>query len=155
MPTTDTRISKPVPPLSSRSLMQFLRRVKICSDAECWSWTGRVTSEGYGRLAQQWAHRIAYTLAKGPISAGETVDHLCGNRWCVNPSHLEAVSESENRRRGRERPASAKYLSRPRDAARYSRRRDRGLCIQCNTPSEKYRCDRCRESHNERNRRMR
>lgn len=64
------------------------------------------TSGGYamvrtvgGRFAL--AHRVAYEEQYGPIPDGMEIDHLCGNRDCVNPDHLEAVSHTENMRRGR------------------------------------------------------
>lgn len=47
------------------------------------------------------AHRLAYERAKGAIPAGLQIDHLCRVRECVNPDHLEAVSQRENIRRGR------------------------------------------------------
>lgn len=70
---------------------------------DCWPWLGNIALTGYGRISignrLQYAHRIAYTLAKGPILGGLTIDHLCRNRACVNPAHLEMVTLSENIRR--------------------------------------------------------
>jgi hypothetical protein len=75
-------------------------------DTGCWEWQGSRNNKGYG---QQWengkfvfAHRWAYEQAKGPIPNGLSIDHLCGNRACVNPDHLEAVDHATNCRRGRQ-----------------------------------------------------
>lgn len=70
----------------------------------CWLWTGAITSHGYGQFKVDGrlvgAHRFAYELLVGPIPLGLTLDHLCRIRHCVNPSHLEAVTNRENTLRG-------------------------------------------------------
>lgn len=70
----------------------------------CWEWLGNKTLDGYGRLqvggSRRRAHRIAYELARGPIPPGLVLDHLCRNRSCVNPEHLEPVTDRENILRG-------------------------------------------------------
>lgn len=69
----------------------------------CWLWTG-ATLRGYGRVKFAGriyiAHRASYEAFKGPIPAGLVIDHLCRQPGCVNPDHLEAVTLTENIRRG-------------------------------------------------------
>lgn len=73
----------------------------------CWRWLA-TTSSGYGifslKIDGRWraikAHRVSYTVARGEIPAGLELDHLCRNRWCVNPEHLEAVTTQINTIRG-------------------------------------------------------
>lgn len=71
--------------------------------AECWEWTGHKYGNGYGAIThrgrQVLAHRWAYEHFIGPIPEGLTIDHLCRNRACVNPAHMEPVTGRENTRR--------------------------------------------------------
>lgn len=78
--------------------------VKVDKTSDCWVWTGAVNSRGYGSFGLQGsmrqAHRVAYELLVGPIPAGLVLDHLCRNRLCVRPEHLEVVTNRENVLRG-------------------------------------------------------
>lgn len=69
----------------------------------CWPWLGALAS-GYGSLSvrgtSRQAHRVGYELMVGPVPEGLQLDHLCRNRACCNPAHLEPVTLRENVRRG-------------------------------------------------------
>ena len=69
-------------------------------DTGCWEWQGVLSHHGYGRPwfegRRQFAHRVFFEAVRGPIPDGLQLDHLCKNRRCVRPSHLEAVSAAEN-----------------------------------------------------------
>lgn len=70
----------------------------------CWLWFGRIDANGYGKLSfcgrPAMAHRIVYEMHCEIIPDGLCLDHLCRNRSCVNPDHLEPVTLGENTRRG-------------------------------------------------------
>ena len=70
----------------------------------CWLWVGPVAGGGYGRVytnnGYYTAHRLSYVEHRGQIPDGLVVDHLCRVPACVNPSHLEPVTQGENVRRG-------------------------------------------------------
>lgn len=73
----------------------------------CIEWIGYLDRDGYGQLSLPGrrgktvrAHRWAYEYFVAPIPAGLVIDHLCRNRRCVNPAHMEAVRPEENTRRG-------------------------------------------------------
>jgi len=81
-------------------------------DRGCWEWVGAIQPNGYGVFGisprqKILAHRASFEIAKGPIPDGLEIDHLCRNRSCCNPAHLEAVTHQENKRR-----ESASYRAR-------------------------------------------
>lgn len=87
----------------SKRLEQYIVRT-----AGCWIWTGCKNAAGYGVLGitiskgvkrMIGAHRLMWQSVHGQISGGLVLDHICRNRGCVNPSHLEPVAQAENIRR--------------------------------------------------------
>ncbi len=77
---------------------------KVDKAGECWVWTACRLPAGYGQFnwngRKVYTHRKAYEMLVGPIWPGLHIDHLCRNRACCNPAHLEPVTCAENLRRG-------------------------------------------------------
>ena len=96
---------------------RFAQRYWMDPKTGCWLWTGYVGEDGYGQFSVNGkgrrAHRVSYELHVGPIPEGMTLDHRCHNsddscpggvcthRRCVNPGHLEVVTNVENVMRGK------------------------------------------------------
>lgn len=85
----------------------MLPRIEIGDPADCWEWTGSTGRSGYGAIKPGGraapvvlVHRVVYEMFVEPVPPEMTLDHLCMNRRCSNPDHLEVVSFSENSRRG-------------------------------------------------------
>jgi hypothetical protein len=72
-------------------------------DGDCWTWTGAATGNGYGSVGHEGrtrsTHKLSYELLIGPVPEGLQIDHVCLNKLCCNPSHLEPVTGLENVRR--------------------------------------------------------
>lgn len=97
----------------ARKLISDLERFNrsiVKTEAGCWEWQLALSVDGYGRFTigsytdgsrkQVRAHRWSYEQLRGEIPAGLHIDHLCRNRRCVNPAHLEPVTSLENTQRG-------------------------------------------------------
>ena len=85
---------------------------KVRKTDACWIWEGQISTTHYGEfhvsgsnergnLVRAKAHRFAYELTNGPIPEGLVLDHLCRTTICVNPAHLQAVTNVENAQRRR------------------------------------------------------
>lgn len=89
------------------------RRLKRDPETNCLVWTGPVTSSGYGHIQVGYGegrrtvgvHVVAYETRLGSVPSGLVIDHLCRNRRCCNPDHMEAVTRRENTLRGASPPA--------------------------------------------------
>lgn len=85
--------------LGASDFRRFISKVEA-SPGGCWTWAASVKPAGYGqfrhRRATCYAHRVSYEHFVGPIPDGLEIDHLCRNRLCVNPLHLEPVTRREN-----------------------------------------------------------
>lgn len=133
-------------------LRRFLAKVAVGSDQNCWLWQAALkVKPGYGSVwdgcRQEFAHRVAYRLFKGPIPKGLTIDHLCRNPRCVNPEHLEAVTKRVNDLRGESvfaRNARKTHCLRGHlyDAANTMRTKGGRQCLTCTTAARKRRTTR-------------
>jgi hypothetical protein len=120
---------------ASGTLERFWARVDKTDG--CWSWMGRKDREGYGRFdaggQNKLAHRFAYEAMIGEIPRDLTIDHLCRNRECVNPTHMEPVTSEENVRRAASNPGRTHCINgHERTPENRYRRPGLSYCKPCN-----------------------
>ena len=86
-----------------REAREYLSGRHRVADSGCWEWALSCSDNGYGKAkfqqVQVSAHRLSYMAHIGPIPDGKSLDHLCMNKRCINPEHLEPVTSRENSRR--------------------------------------------------------
>jgi len=97
--------------LKAVEIERFWSKVQPPESSGCWNWLSTVADNGYGRFSlgqgrksnqnrSLLAHRLAYKMVVGDIPKNRQIDHLCRNRKCVNPYHMEIVTRKENILRG-------------------------------------------------------
>lgn len=120
---------------------KLLDGIKKDPITQCWNWIKGKTSCGYGALyinkKQISSHRLSYFLYKGKIPKRLEIDHLCRNRACCNPNHLEAVTRRINLLRGETLPARNASVTHCPKGHRYTKtnlvkNRPNRVCKQCN-----------------------
>jgi hypothetical protein len=131
---------------------RFLAKVDIAGEDDCWPWMATLINSGYGRFwyegKTELAHRVAYVLFVGDIPTGLTIDHtchthecedvICDHRRCVNPAHLEPVTQRVNLLRGNTIVADNAAKTHCLHGHRYNQANTRiinlpggGICRQC------------------------
>lgn len=120
---------------------RFWAKVDVRSADECWLWTASTNTAGYGQFwldtRQLGAHRVAYEALVGPIPDGLQIDHLCRVKNCLNPAHMEPVTQRVNLLRGDTVPAANAVKAHcpqghPYDAANTYHWRRQRRCRECN-----------------------
>lgn len=123
--------------------VKFMEKVRV-DDSGCWLWQGFIEVNGYGYYRHEqtsWAHRASWLIFRGPIPEGLQLDHLCRVKACVNPKHLEPVTNGENQRRAKPWTTCAEFH--PAEPSRFATRADgRQFCRECNRVREQQRRDR-------------
>lgn len=91
--------------LTDDQIKRLFSKIEPDFETGCWNWTGYTGSTGYGHIRIDKilyrTHRLMYAWFVGPLPTGKgkdipVVDHICNNRLCCNPSHLQLISDTEN-----------------------------------------------------------
>lgn len=137
--------------MSAEILTRLLSKARTDPTTECWNWTAGKDEFGYGRFGfrgrNNRAYRVAYILLVGEVPEGLELDHLCRNRACINPAHLEPVTHRENILRGKNHVAEQSKRTHCREGHPY---------VLKNWPSGRVRyCPICRENYRRAKRQVR
>ena len=127
----------------------IMERVQIDPETGCWNWVLHINDNGYGFYSgnavyrRQSAHTLSYRIFKGCISEDLQINHLCMNRKCVNPLHLEMVTAKENVRYSiaHGRPAGRKTIPVSVNGKKYESLKAAGDDIGCNYKTIQYRIE--------------
>lgn len=108
------------------------------TELDCWEWQGART-KGYGVTSRtagtRLVHRLVYEATRSPVPDGMQLDHLCRNRACCNPHHLEPVTNRENALRG----AKATKTECLRGHSRWGNNSGRRYCLDCHAERQRNR----------------
>ena len=124
-------------------LKKFMDKVSINEQTGCMEWTGSITNGGYGVVRYKGrltvAHRAFWVFMGNPDPEGKDLDHLCRNRCCINPDHLEPVTRAENLKRG--------FVARGCKNGHPYNEEDFSI-VNCSDGSQKLRCKVCHRTRN-------
>ena len=99
-------------PPDPKTVERFWSKVDLDDPADCWIWDAALQTAGYGNVwiegTNHTAHKVAWVWEYGPVPDGLQLDHLCRNRRCVRPDHLEPVTSRENSHRS---PLTLNYIN--------------------------------------------
>lgn len=134
---------------------ELIRRRILVTEKGCWEWQGYRTVGGYGRICRRGKnhsiHRYVYQQVVGPIPDGLELDHLCRERACCNPEHLEPVTHKENHQRGLGAQRSREFNEKRTHCPQGHPFAGEHLYDYYN-PKTGYRCKQCRTCHREQKR---
>lgn len=94
--------------LTQKQINNLFDKIEINLNG-CWTWTGALDNHGYGRLSINsqkalQAHRVVFSYFNGGLTPGLVCDHMCCNKKCVRPDHIQEITAAENTRLGNRTP---------------------------------------------------